>query len=195
MAPSCACSGIPARDLDNIFEADVGPEARMATLREQAPTAPLGETYQYSNLMVAAGGYAAAHAAEPTLPLGDAYDQAMRRYVFAPIGMTRTTFDPVEVAAGDHASPHALGLDGVPRALPDDIERGTCDLPCRRRVVDVARPGAARAPPRRRAGDARGRRVVSAPTSASCVACGSTTAMDPTAATGWASASTATTAC
>ena len=125
---SCACSGIPARDLDNIFEADVGPEARMATLREQAPTAPLGETYQYSNLMVAAGGYAAAHAAEPTLPLGDAYDQAMRRYVFAPIGMTRTTFDPVEVAAGDHASPHALGLDGVPRALPDDIERGTRDI-------------------------------------------------------------------
>ncbi|MBL8622403.1 MAG: beta-lactamase family protein [Myxococcales bacterium] len=125
---SCACSGIPARDLDNIFEADVGPEARMATLREQTPTAPLGETYQYSNLMVAAGGYAAAHAAQPTLPLGDAYDQAMRRYVFAPIAMTRTTFDPAEVAAGDHASPHAVGLDGVPRALPDDIERGTRDI-------------------------------------------------------------------
>lgn len=125
---SCACSGIPARDLDNIFEADVGPEARMATLREQTPTAPLGETYQYANLMVAAGGYAAAHAAQPALPLGDAYDQAMRRYVFAPIAMTRTTFDLAEVAAGDHASPHAVGLDGVPRALPDDIERGTRDI-------------------------------------------------------------------
>lgn len=125
---SCACSGIPARDLDNIFEADVGPEARMATLREQVPTAALGAAYQYSNPMVAAGGYAAAHAAQPTLPLGDAYDQAMRRYVFAPIAMARTTFDPAEVAAGDHASPHAVGLDGVPRALPDDIERGTRDI-------------------------------------------------------------------
>jgi len=125
---SCACSGIPARDLDNIFEADVGPEARMATLREQAPTAPLGTSYQYSNLMVAAGGYAAAHAAAPTLGLGDAYDQEMQRAVFAPIAMTRTTFDWEAVAADDHASPHALGLDGVARALPDDVERGTRDI-------------------------------------------------------------------
>jgi CubicO group peptidase (beta-lactamase class C family) len=90
----------------------------MATLREQAPTAPLGTSYQYSNLMVAAGGYAAAHAAAPTLGLGDAYDQEMQRAVFAPIAMTRTTFDWEAVAADDHASPHALGLDGVARALP-----------------------------------------------------------------------------
>ena len=63
---SCACSGMPRRDLDHIFEfAGVTAEARVASMKTMTPTTGFGDTYQYSNLMVAAGGFAAAHAADP----------------------------------------------------------------------------------------------------------------------------------
>ncbi|MBK9031169.1 MAG: beta-lactamase family protein [Myxococcales bacterium] len=121
---SCACSGVGAQDLDNIFEGEVGPEARLAAMATMRPTAALGATYQYSNLMVAAGGYAAAHAAEPARGLGDAYAAVMQRTVFDPIGMTATTLALDAVERGDHASPHALALDGTTRAMPVAIEGG-----------------------------------------------------------------------
>lgn len=57
---SCACSGMPRQDLETLFEyGSVSPEQRVASMRAMKPTARLGESHQYSNLMVTAGGYAA----------------------------------------------------------------------------------------------------------------------------------------
>jgi CubicO group peptidase (beta-lactamase class C family) len=120
---SCACSGMPQQDLETLFEfGSVSPEQRLASMRTMKPTARPGEKYQYSNLMVTAGGYAAAHAFDPGRSLGDAYDAAMRANVFEPIGMRSTTFDFDVVAAADHAMPHAADIDGVTHTLPLAVE-------------------------------------------------------------------------
>lgn len=122
---SCACTGMPRQDLEGLFEWDgVTPEARLAAMRTMKPTAKLGETFQYSNLMVAAGGFIAAHAFAPGRPLAEAYAAAMQAKVFGPIGMTSTTLDHAAVARGAHAVPHALAIDGTTRAMPLAIERG-----------------------------------------------------------------------
>lgn len=126
---SCACTGMPRNDLENIFEYEaVSPEQRIASMKSMKPTTALGETFQYSNLMVAAGGHAAAHAYAPERSLGDAYDAAMRRKLFEPIGMTSTTLDFAAVMRADHATPHAAAIDGVVRALPVAMERNVIPI-------------------------------------------------------------------
>jgi CubicO group peptidase (beta-lactamase class C family) len=122
---SCACTGMPRQDLEDLFTWEgVTPEARLAEMRTMKPTTKLGETFQYSNIMVAAGGFIAAHAFAPERPLAEAYAAAMQAKVFGPIGMASTTLDHATVARGDHAVPHALAIDGTTRALPLAIERG-----------------------------------------------------------------------
>ena len=126
---ACACSGMPQQDLEGIFEwRGVTPEARIAAMATMAPTAALGATYQYSNLMVAAGGYAAAHAFAPERSIGDAYDAAMQAKIFDPIGMTSTTFDFAAAARADHAEPHAAALDGTTRPIPLAMEESVIPI-------------------------------------------------------------------
>lgn len=140
---SCACSGMPRRDFEYLFEfANVTPEQRIASLRTMKPTAKLGTVHQYSNLMVAAGGFAAAHVALPGRSLGDAYDAVMKANVFEPIGMKDTTLDfPTSPGAppADHeehatgeagraAMPHALGIDGSLREVPLALERSVLPI-------------------------------------------------------------------
>lgn len=121
---SCACTGMPRQDIEGLFEWDgVTPEARIAVMRTMKPTTKLGETFQYSNPMVAAGGYAAAHAFAPDRPLAAAYAAAMQAKVFGPIGMASTTLDIAAVERAEHARPHALAIDGTIRAMPLSIER------------------------------------------------------------------------
>jgi CubicO group peptidase (beta-lactamase class C family) len=116
---ACACTGMPRRDMEFIFEyAHVTPEQRIASMKTMKPTTGFGETFQYSNLMVAAGGYAAAHTYDPKPPWNQAYDEAMRANVFGPIGMKSTTFDFAAVQRVDHAAPHAQSIDGVPHPIP-----------------------------------------------------------------------------
>jgi CubicO group peptidase (beta-lactamase class C family) len=133
---ACACTGMPQQDLETIFEFDqVTAEQRLAAMRTMKPTTGFGETFQYSNLMVAAGGYAAAHAYAPRLSLGAAFDVAMRTKLFEPAGMNSTTLDfAVAAARDDHAMPHALTIDGVVGAIP---------LPMERSVLTIAPAGAA----------------------------------------------------
>ncbi|HOX47258.1 MAG TPA: serine hydrolase domain-containing protein [Myxococcota bacterium] len=121
----CACTGLPRQDLEFLFEwRDSTPESRLEGLAGMRPTTGLGETFQYSNTLVAAGGYLAAHALLPGLPLGEAYDRAMAERVFGPLGMASTTFDFDAVAGLEHAAPHApdLALRLHPQAL--EQERG-----------------------------------------------------------------------
>ncbi|HEU4532545.1 MAG TPA: serine hydrolase domain-containing protein, partial [Polyangiaceae bacterium] len=126
---ACACTGMPRRDLEILFEYEgVTPERRLASMKTMRPTTALGETFQYSNLMVAAGGYAAARAFDPRRPLGDAYAAAMRRLVFEPIGMASSTLDFGAAGRAEHATPHALGVDGAPRPVALAAERNVVPI-------------------------------------------------------------------
>jgi CubicO group peptidase (beta-lactamase class C family) len=120
---ACACSGIPRRDLEIVFEfRGVTPEQALARLKTLQPTTGFGEVFQYSNELVAAGGFAAAHVFEPKKSLGDAYDSAMRTRVFGPIGMKNTTLDFTSAVRAEHATPHAEGIDGKPRSISLSLE-------------------------------------------------------------------------
>ncbi len=122
----CACTGMPRQDLEFIFEyGKLTAEDRLATMKTMVPTTHFGETFQYSNLMVSAGGFAAAHARAPKQKLLPAYQQAMKELVFAPLAMKSTTLDFKRVARGDHASPHPRQLDGEPVAIPIEAEGWT----------------------------------------------------------------------
>ncbi|MFN8591145.1 MAG: serine hydrolase domain-containing protein [Thermomicrobiales bacterium] len=117
----CACTGVPARDADLIFNIyDLTPKRVIAQVADLPLTAPLGERYQYSNQMYAIGGYAAARAAgaDPDHLNAD-YEAALRERILNPIGMTRSTFALDDVlASGDYALPHAQNLEGETRPFP-----------------------------------------------------------------------------
>jgi CubicO group peptidase (beta-lactamase class C family) len=115
----CACTGLPRSDMTFFFGyGRTTPESRVAEMKRLKPTTAFGETFQYSNLMVSAGGYLAAHAAEPKLGLGPAYDATMRSRVLDPIGMRSSTFDYAAADRRDHASPHAFTVTRDFTALP-----------------------------------------------------------------------------
>jgi CubicO group peptidase (beta-lactamase class C family) len=115
----CACTGLPRQDTAFHFNTKAStPESRIAEMKAMKPTTGFGETFQYSNSLVSAGGFIAAHAVYPDMPLGPAYDEAMKKIVFEPIGMKSTTFDVARVATMNHATPHGLDLDANQTALP-----------------------------------------------------------------------------
>src|SRR5215472_14319266 len=111
----CACTGLPRQDLEWIFEfKNATPESSLALLGTMQPTSKFGEVFQYSNLMAAAAGYVGAHLVYPNKELGAAYDEAMQRKIFDPLGMKSTTFDMARALHGNHASPHGDDVDGKP---------------------------------------------------------------------------------
>ena len=111
----CACTGLPRQDLEWIFEfKQATPESSLALLGTMQPTSKFGEVFQYSNLMASAAGYIGAHLVYPNKELGAAYDEAMQRKIFDPLGMKSTTFDMARALHGNHASPHGDDIDGKP---------------------------------------------------------------------------------
>lgn len=126
---SCACTGMPRRDFEHIFEFEnVSAEQRIASMKSMKPTTALGETFQYSNLMVAAGGFAAAHAYAPDASFVSGYQAAMRAKVFEPIGMKSTTTDFSAALRKEHALPHATAIDGTVRPIPVSMERNVIPI-------------------------------------------------------------------
>jgi CubicO group peptidase (beta-lactamase class C family) len=110
----CACTGVPRRDMELLFNANEQTgEDSVEMLRTFRFFTDFGEAFQYSNQMVAAGGYIAAVAAGGSYGTLDAdYFAAMQERVFDPIGMTRTTFDFATVLADDnYALPHGSAFD------------------------------------------------------------------------------------
>jgi CubicO group peptidase (beta-lactamase class C family) len=109
----CACTGLPRQDFEWLFNfAAATPASSLALLGTMQPTSRFGEVYQYSNLMAAAAGYVGAAVVHPGQELGAAYDEAMQTKVFAPLGMTHTTFDFSKALNGNVASPHGDDVDG-----------------------------------------------------------------------------------
>ena len=97
------------------------PELRIKEMRDMKPTTGFGETFQYSNGMVSAGGYTAAYSVDKKSSLGKAYDDVMQSRVFDPMGMTSTTFDFDRVEKSNHAAPHGMDLHGA--YLPLDLHK------------------------------------------------------------------------
>lgn len=118
---ACACTGVPRNDMVLAFTDPLSPAKVVFHQLEQVkPTSKIGEVFQYSNLMVGAAGYIAAAALRPGEELGKAYDEAMSQELFAPLGMTRTTFDFATAMAANHAVPHGEALDGSLRPIKMD---------------------------------------------------------------------------
>lgn len=123
----CACTGVPRHDQEIDFNGnDLTAENVIASLADFTFDTPIGEAFQYSNQMVAAGGYIAALAGGGHY--GDLYAaflKAMRQRVLDPIGMTRSTFDLNAAAADpDHSFPHGIRLEGDYQPMPLAIEAG-----------------------------------------------------------------------
>lgn len=115
----CACTGLPRQDMEFLFDyRGATAESRMKLLSTMRPTTGFGETFQYSNLLVSAGGYVAAHAAYPRLKLGPAYLRAMNEHLFKPLAMTASTFDSRRAARLDHAVPHSPTLELKYQPIP-----------------------------------------------------------------------------
>lgn len=115
----CACTGLPRQDMEFLFEfARVTPEERIRQLSTMKPTTGFGETFQYSNALVSAGGYLAARAVEPKGDLEVAYERVMREKVLGPLGMTRSTFDFTAAEKAEHATPHGYTLRDEPEPIP-----------------------------------------------------------------------------
>ncbi len=107
-----ASTGMPRQGLNLVFRfRDVRPEDRIAEMRQMSPTTGFGETFQYSNYLVSAGGYAAAHSYAPDVSLQDAYNRAMRELVFEPLGMSHTSILCIDSPLD--AAPHSRDLDGI----------------------------------------------------------------------------------
>jgi len=118
----CACTGLPRQDLEWLFEyKNATPASELALLGTMQPTSKFGEAFQYSNLMAAAAGYIGAHLVYPDRELGAAYDAAMQKMIFDPLGMKSTTFDYAKALARDHATPHGDDIDGHPEVASMDI--------------------------------------------------------------------------
>jgi CubicO group peptidase (beta-lactamase class C family) len=118
-----ASTGMPRRDYEFIFRhSGVTPEARIAEMKTMLPTTGFGETFQYSNLLVAAGGDATARACIPDGPLEDAFNEVMKEQVFRPLGMNDTFLRQEDALRRDAAAPHAMGFDGRAHNVPISME-------------------------------------------------------------------------
>ena len=100
----------------------VNPEERLAEMKVMKPTTKIGETFQYSNYLVMAGGYAAARAFAPDGSLENAYANAMKKLVFDPLKMQRTVIKAEEALQLGAALPHSVNFDGQVCKIRLDIE-------------------------------------------------------------------------
>jgi CubicO group peptidase (beta-lactamase class C family) len=119
----CACTGLPRKDLEWVFNTQKGTPAQntFTLLAATQPTSKFGEVFQYNNLMASAAGFIGGHVVYPDREIGAAYDAAMQKLIFDPLGMNETTFDFARALKGDHASPHGVGLDGQEHLASMDL--------------------------------------------------------------------------
>lgn len=122
----CACTGLPRKDFDWVFNntPTTPASATFDDLAATAPTSGFGELYQYNNQMAAAAGYVAGHIFYPDMEIGAAYDKAIQTYVFGPLGMADTTMSIAQAMEGDFASPYVIGLDGKVEEVKQGADHG-----------------------------------------------------------------------
>lgn len=122
----CACTGVPRRDFEFILRASqLSAEDVVESLSTFEVFTDFGEAFQYSNQMVATGGYVAAAAGGGTWgDLFDSYAALLRDRVLDPVGMPLTTiyFDDV-LQRGEYATPHTLEFGFTYAPLSLDVEK------------------------------------------------------------------------
>lgn len=121
----CACTGVPRRDFEWLFNAnEMDAEEVITSLADFEFFTDFGETFQYSNQMVATGGYVATLAAGGEMAtLRQDYVDLMQERIFDPMGMAHMTFSFDEVAASDdYAMPYGQTPLGEIVRLPMSAE-------------------------------------------------------------------------
>lgn len=121
----CACTGVPRRDFELLFRAaDLSAQDIVESLGTFEFFTDFGEAFQYSNQMVATGGYVATLAAGGSYnTLYDDYVAIMHERVIDPLGMDQTTFSFEEVVNnGNYAMPYGATLLGDYELLPLTVE-------------------------------------------------------------------------
>lgn len=120
---ACACTGMPRRDMEGIFGSKIRTvEDTLNQLHTMKPTTGFGETFQYSNQLVAVGGLAGANVYGKGKDLFNKYENVMDDLVFGALKMSSTRVKPRDGDKGRLASPHAQGYDGEQHAMPFDTE-------------------------------------------------------------------------
>jgi CubicO group peptidase (beta-lactamase class C family) len=109
----CNCTGVSRRDMELLFNAsDLSAEEIIESLATFEVFTDFGEAFQYSNQMIATGGYVAAAAAGGEYgDLYNAFAAVLQERILDPIGLTSTTLSFQDVQASDDAAtPHGLDL-------------------------------------------------------------------------------------
>jgi CubicO group peptidase (beta-lactamase class C family) len=122
----CACTGLPRKDYEWIFNnlPDTPATAVFEELAATQPTSKFGDIYQYNNQMAAVAGYVAGHIFYPDMEIGAAYDKAMQAYIFDPLNMTETTFSFDKVLSGNVAKPYVIDVDGNINLIRQTLTKG-----------------------------------------------------------------------
>jgi len=114
-------NGMPQKSIENIFNYDfVTPESRIIAMKDEKPTTKLGQTFQYSNGMVAAGGYIAAHVVYPDMTFDQAYKKVMQEYLFNILDMESSTFNFEKANNSQHADPYNRDLNYKLTCITED---------------------------------------------------------------------------
>lgn len=120
---ACACTGMPRRDMEFVFGSlSKTAEDTMNQLHSMKPTTGFGETFQYSNHLVAVGGFAGASVYNKGTDLFSKYVNAMQDLVFTPLEMTATRVIPTETDSKQLASPHSRNFDGKMVSFPQKLD-------------------------------------------------------------------------
>ena len=108
----CACVGVERRDLELFFNLDVTPQEFIGALAGFELYTDFGEAFQYSNQMIAAGGYLSAVAAGGSIEtMREDYIAQVETNIWQPLGMDTTTLSlDTVVAYDDLATPHNFDL-------------------------------------------------------------------------------------
>jgi CubicO group peptidase (beta-lactamase class C family) len=94
------------------YRSELGRQELMERLRYLRPGTGLRERFQYSNLMYMVAGRLVERVT------GGAWEDFVRRRIFEPLGMSRTSFGTPPAAEDDVAAPHALDRNGALFPVP-----------------------------------------------------------------------------
>ena len=123
----CACTGVPRKDMPLLFEWEKAtPESALRDMAQIELLTKFGETFQYSNQMVAAAGFvlAKSQTKTKTYKLSTGYRKLLRQKVLAPLGMTDSFLDFDRVLKlRRFATPHSETLLGSIQAVNIQNER------------------------------------------------------------------------
>jgi len=120
----CMCSGVPERKEEfTVRYSEMSAEEIVESLANIPLKGEFEHTFNYSQRMVAAGGYLAGMAAGGEYGnLAEAYTQVMQERILDPLEMTSSTFSIQQaVTSGNYATPYYTGMAGF-HATPPEVE-------------------------------------------------------------------------